>query len=431
VARQRTPSNGNRSPASCAQRCRLYADSPPLATRSPRCEPMTAVLCIVKHDDAVRTQGIDGNAHAGVAELSHREIVKDEVEWRLGSAIAQVRANSALGRAARAEQPLMMASIPLRTRLRFPSREGLRWRAGNAAEKVSFGQRELRETLRAMVFPNGSVPLLRRRAPLTAVVVGRNDGYIPNFFECLYTTIRLNAARTGLSEVIFVEWAPPPDAPLLAPELCPRLPFVTAYVVPEEVKKSVWGKEDGFLEYHAKNVGIRRATMPWVVVTNADILFGGDTARGLRHLPADPRSIGLAQRYDVPWEPGGSRLGTLNRLRFERAIPFHEYGTGDFGLAHRDLWWQAGGYDEGIPELRAGCDVRGVAQLEAQGGIRNRVGRVLHVQHERSITERVSRGETYEAADRRGLPYRNPESWGLADCASEEVFPRVHRLEAG
>jgi hypothetical protein len=271
----------------------------------------------------------------------------------------------------------------------------------------------------------------RRPAAVGAVVVGRNDGYIPGFFECLYTTIRLNAIRARLSEVVFVEWAPPPDAPLLAPELTKRVPFVTAYVAPEEIQTRFGCDGNAvFLEYHAKNVGIRRATTAWVVVTNADILFGGDTARVLRNLPANSRNVGLAQRFDVPWEPG-SRLGGLSRLRFERAIPFHEYGTGDFVLAHRDLWWRARGYDEGIPKLRAGCDVRGVGQLEAHGGLRRRVGCVLHVQHDTSITERTSRGETYEAADRHGLPYWNPDSWGLADCATEEIAPRVHRLKAG
>jgi hypothetical protein len=267
---------------------------------------------------------------------------------------------------------------------------------------------------------------------VTAVVVGRNDGYIPDFFKCLYTTIRLNTIRANLREVIFVEWSPPSDTPLLSLELCLRLPFVTAYVVPDEVQRVSRADADGsFLEYHAKNVGIRRTRTPWVVVTNADILFGGDTARDLRKLAANPRSVGLAQRYDVPWQPGDTGSGTTRRFRFERAIPFHDYGTGDFVLAHRDLWWRARGYDEGIPELRAGCDVRGVGQLEAHGGLMRRVGCVLHVRHDTSITERTSRGETYEAADRRGLPYQNPDSWGLANCATEEIGPRVHRLKAG
>jgi hypothetical protein len=320
----------------------------------------------------------------------------------------------------------MSARFAARRRLRLPTVAGLRWRARNAAEKASFGQRELRETLRTMMLsdPEG-------RTQVAAVVVGRNDGYIPNFFECLYTTIRLNAIRAQLSEVIFVEWAPPPGTPLLAPQLTQRLPFVIAYVVPEEVQTRSWGENSGrFLEYHAKNVGIRRASAPWVAVTNADILFGGDTARVLRRLPADERSVGLAQRYDVPWQPGGRGRGAVSRLRFERAIPFHEYGTGDFAVAHRDLWWGAGGYDEGIPALRAGCDVRGVAQLESHGGIRRRVGCVLHVRHDTSITERVSQGESYDAADRRGLPYQNPDSWGLAECATEEIAPRVHKLAA-
>jgi hypothetical protein len=206
----------------------------------------------------------------------------------------------------------------LSSSLRVPSREGIRWRTSQAAEAIAFAYREARETLRTML-PGRRTGGRRNGHEISAVVVGRNDGYIPDFLECLSGTVRLNAIRGCLREVIFVEWAPPTDAPLLAPELCDRFPFLRSFVVPEEIQRAKWNSTgDGFLEYHAKNVGIRRATSPWVIVTNADILFGGDTSRFLRRLKSHPIRVGIAKRYDVSWRVGESRLA--GRVRYHRAI---------------------------------------------------------------------------------------------------------------
>lgn len=264
---------------------------------------------------------------------------------------------------------------------------------------------------------------------IVAVTVGRNDDYMSDFRERLIATIEWNL-RYLVSEVIFVEWNPPPERPLLANELTERFPSLRTYVVPAETHREICQNEHiKLLEYHAKNVGIRRATTDWIVSTNADAAVGLDSVTKLRKSLSDRSVIWTAERWDIPWrEDEQTRIGFLGSLRYRRPIPYEPLGTGEFCLASRDLWHKARGFDERMVRHRIGCDIRGTAQMIALGGSVQRVGTVLHLTHPTSCTENIQPHHG-ELATPEGVPYRNPDDWGLGDAREVQLRERVWRLE--
>src|SRR5215831_5630841 len=152
-----------------------------------------------------------------------------------------------------------------------PGIRGLIYRGGLLRQRVGFVSRGVRGYAGLRVRRNGSRP------QIAAVVVGRNDDYMSDFAARLYATLEWNI-RYLVSEVVFVEWNPPPDRELLAHELTKRFSCLRAYVVPPELHAAICENPHvPLLEYHAKNVGIRRAQSRWIMTTNADAAVGLDT----------------------------------------------------------------------------------------------------------------------------------------------------------
>ena len=267
------------------------------------------------------------------------------------------------------------------------------------------------------------------RLSATAVVVGRNDDYMSDFAHRLRATIAWNA-KYLVDEVIFVEWNPPPDRDLLSLDLTREFDFLRAYVVPTEVHLAVCqNKNVPLLEYHAKNVGIRRARTPWIISTNADAAFGLDTVKMILQEPISETAICTTQRADIPWEEGRQEgIGFSDLLRYKKLTPYDPYGTGEFCLASRKLWHEIRGFDEAMVRHRMGCDVRGTAQMMAHGGTLQRLGTVLHLTHPTSCTEKIQPHHG-DKATIEGVPYHNPDNWGLGDRREVEVAERVWRLE--
>lgn len=263
---------------------------------------------------------------------------------------------------------------------------------------------------------------------IAAVMVGRNDDYMPDFAQRLHATIAWNI-RHLVDEVIFVEWNPPAERPLLASSLTVEFPEVRAYVVPEEIHRTVCHNPKlPLMEYHAKNVGIRRAQAPWIIATNADVAFGGDAIQTMRRSLTSPDVAWTAERTDIYWKEWRKRnIGLTDCLRYKRIIPYQPHGTGDFLLASREMWHRARGYDEALLKHRIGCDVRGAAQLVACGAQMQKVGRILHLAHPTSCTEQIQphHGERASIED---VPYHNGPNWGLGNCSELELEERVWRL---
>ncbi|MDT7604811.1 MAG: hypothetical protein QOF61_2808 [Acidobacteriota bacterium] len=301
---------------------------------------------------------------------------------------------------------------------------GIVYRSGELGRRARFAARGAYNFAQLRAEQNGARP------SVTAVVVGRNDDYMSDFRQRLEATIEWNARHLA-DEVIFIEWNPPPERELLSERLTQRFEFVRAYVVPPRIHDAVCDNPNiKLLEYHAKNVGVRRARTDWIVTTNADAAFAPDSVRALLGGSLRDDVIWTTQRVDIPWREGRARaMGLADILRYRRVSPYNPMGTGEFAFASRELWHRARGYDEALSRHRIGADMRGVAQMMAHGARTQRAGFVLHLAHPTSCSEGVQPHHG-EWAGVEGIPYHNPDDWGLADARETQLAQRVWRLEA-
>jgi hypothetical protein len=176
-------------------------------------------------------------------------------------------------------------------------------------------------------------------------------------------------------------------------------------------------------------VGIRRANSPWIIATNADAAFGFDLINRILTTDLSPDVVWTAERVDIPWREGKqTAIGVSSALRYLRAIPYHELGTGEFILASRELWHRIRGYDEQMVRHRIGCDVRGTAQMRSAGATIRRAGIMLHLAHPTSCTEKLQPHHG-ELATLDGIPYHNSDNWGLGDCREVQLAERIWELK--
>jgi hypothetical protein len=301
---------------------------------------------------------------------------------------------------------------------------GVVYRVGQLRTRTAFAARTAADFRALRTAQNGERPAV------TAVVVGRNDDYMSDFVHRLRATIAWNI-KYLVNEVIFVEWNPPADRELLSVDLAQRFPGLRAYVVSPEIHSSICeNARVPLLEFHAKNVGIRRAHSKWVVATNADAAFGPDTVRTILETKLTDNIVWSAERIDIPWREGrATEIGLSDMLRYRRKIPYHPLGTGEFAFASKGLWERARGYDESLVRHRIGVDKRGIAQLIAHGARSERAGIVFHLAHPSSCTESLQdhHGEFANWVD--DLPYENDDNWGLADREETELAERVWLLK--
>lgn len=278
--------------------------------------------------------------------------------------------------------------------------------------------------------------LVRRHVPeqpqVSAVITGRNDDYQADFRQRLHSTTKWNLQHS-VDEVIFVEWNPPANKDLLSIELAHQFPEVRCFVVPTEVHNNICENTNlALMEYHAKNVGIRRAAGTWVIAMNADVALAPDAVRQINRIRQSNvirSSAWTATRYDIPWDEHREKpFGFSDCLRYRRALPYHRHGTGDFLMATKAAWAKSGGYDESMTRHRIGCDIRGAAQLESFGVDLKRIGNVMHLAHAGSASEGTGVHQGVRATTD-GLPYTNPANWGLSDCRETSIAERVWRLE--
>lgn len=297
------------------------------------------------------------------------------------------------------------------------------YRAEQVQGRAAFAASGITDRLRSRLHRNGTRPWF------AAVVVGRNDDYMSDFVERLRATLEWNTHYL-VNEVVFVEWNPPADRELLSPRLANDFKGLRAYVVPAEIHQRICENENiKLLEYHAKNVGIRRAQSPWIISTNADAAVGLDAVNELLKSDLDDNAVWTAQRFDIPWSEGRqTRISLIDSLRYRRVIPYAPLGTGEFCLASKTLWHKARGFDEAMVRHRIGCDVRGTAQMVAHGGNIQRAGTVLHLTHPTSCTENLQPHHG-EWATTEGVPYYNSDDWGLGNYREVEIADRVWRLE--
>ena len=274
---------------------------------------------------------------------------------------------------------------------------------------------------------------------LSIVLTGRHDNYGGDFNERLFASLRFNHARLAerhvALEIVFVEWNPLPDKPLLAEVLArefPDLPLRCIVVAREYQAALTQNPQIRYLEYLAKNVGIRRAAGTFILATNTDVLLGRHVVDVIASGTLTAGTVYRAARYDLKEDTDKTRLtwdsledpsGHARRPRLKP--PLLTGGTGDFLLADRATFHALRGFNEVYRAARAGVDVNFL--VKANGGgypIVDIGGPVYHINHEGSF--RLSKAAYKEAPTdtpwgnlrwhSRHVAYSNPDGWGLGDA---------------
>lgn len=194
---------------------------------------------------------------------------------------------------------------------------------------------------------------------------GRNDGYTPSFAKRVGRALSCLAGqleRAALpSELIFVEWNPAPDRPLLIDvvdvprEL--RHVAIRGIVVPPRYHHRLAGShERGVHGGEAANVGIRRARGQFVTTKASDTFLSPAVITNVARRNLDPGTMYRVDRHDVKiddesiWELDEPRL--FARLAALPATPhvrlaqspvwqlrdLHTNACGDFTLMAASHW---------------------------------------------------------------------------------------------
>jgi hypothetical protein len=143
------------------------------------------------------------------------------------------------------------------------------------------------------------------------VTYGRNDGYTPGYAARARRATACLARQldhAGIdSEIVFIEWNPPADRPLLIEllEVPDRLRHVTvrAFIVPRECHdRFPRSQEAGFYAGEAANAGLRRARGRFATPKASDSFFSQEVIDLIARRDLDPDTMYRIDRHDVAIE---------------------------------------------------------------------------------------------------------------------------------
>ena len=304
----------------------------------------------------------------------------------------------------------------------------------------------------------GSAPDGGDGTPVVSLVLtGRNDGYGGDFIARFFRSLRFNhqqlTARGIAHELVFVEWAPPSDAPLIRDQIFDAIPGARSSPCAPGTS-SIRGIRRAlslnprleYLEFPAKNVGVRRARGRFVLTSNCDVYFGRRIFDVLAEDTLEPRVLYRAPRHDLTlpaerppldWsvlEDPRNLAGPAHVLK----PPYMGSATGDFVLLDRESFHEIGGFNEVYRVARIGID-RNILVKALSSGLRiaDIGGPVYHENHEGSyrLNPTAYAGRETEApwGDRRwhsgGVSYVNPPTWGLSDAPVRAIGERTWYLD--
>ena len=292
------------------------------------------------------------------------------------------------------------------------------------------------------------------RPDLTIVATGRNDGYGGDFVARFLRTLEFNArelaARQVATEFVFVEWAPPEDRPLLTelaldaiPSIAPVLRSIV--VDPRYHDALTMNPRIAYLEFLAKNVGVRRARGRLVLTTNADVCLGRHILHRLADRALETRVVYRARRVDLKLGLDQSRMDWAvleDERNYDTGLkalrpPLYSGGTGDFVLLDRETFAELKGFNEVYRVAKIGIDRNFLVKAVHAGvPIADIGGPVYHINHAGSyrMSKALYRDRQDEApyGDRRWpssvVVYENSDLWGLGAAPAEQISPTITRL---
>lgn len=289
---------------------------------------------------------------------------------------------------------------------------------------------------------------------LSIVLTGRNDNYGGDFNARLVRAVRFNWAALrdrGVScEIVLVEWNPVQTKPMLSDVARSELSDIPAdrfvsYIVDARYQEACsQNARLRYLEFPAKNVGIRRARGRHILATNTDVFF----SRGVIEAVAtglEDGTIYRAARIDlaigsdqtrVTWDALEDSAGHERRPTL--APPLYAGGTGDFLLLDRTSWHQLRGFNEIYRGARLGIDHNFLVKAYGCSYRITDIGSpVFHVNHVGSfrISRHAVQGEASDASwgnrrwHSRRVVYDNPDHWGLDRAPERELATGARFLE--
>jgi hypothetical protein len=275
---------------------------------------------------------------------------------------------------------------------------------------------------------------------LTIILTGRNDDFGGDFNGRLFSAAEFNHRQLlnyGIShEYVFVEWSPIPGKPYLSEILKAQLPWWDRlYVVdPAWHRHFCVNPKLVFMEFFAKNVGLRRASGRLVLTTNTDIWLSRGVLQALAHGTLDGGTVHRCVRVDLNREIGyeGVTFDVLEHadsfLRSNLVLPeLYTNGAGDFILLDRASYLDIGGFNEVYRVSKIHKDANFCHKAHARGYPLQLIGEVYHFDHDSSWVNVMGLYENHHADAPFGpsnwnwtMHYDNCESWGLRD-APEQV----------
>jgi len=204
-------------------------------------------------------------------------------------------------------------------------------------------------------------------------MTGRNDDHCSGFVERMQNSINMYGYFADLYEfsfeIVIVEWNPLTGISLIKSLVNPSSYLTIKIItVPKYVHNQIEhtrfdapGADDlTFFLGIAQNVGVRRATGPFILTTNADIIPSNDLMKFLSQQKLSSEVFYRIYRYDME-ETVPQMLGPSQAiLVYEREAKrrgnkvaegwIHKKAAGDFILAHYDTFNNV----RGFPEIR--CD---------------------------------------------------------------------------
>ena len=277
---------------------------------------------------------------------------------------------------------------------------------------------------------------------LSIVMAGRDPNYAGNLRERMLAAVTRNqaeaAARNLNIEWIFSEWNPPSDD-YLSYDLA-KLGF-NCYITNPEIHDELVHPElkDNyfFMEVFAKNVGIRRATGDWILVTNLDDVFDAGVWDYLAREVLDSNTLYRAERADISWELFSKPFTVMEK----NIILVHNTkgGTrvtnaaGDFMLFSAS---KSFGLDEQMIDTNVYSDNRFCLNWLKLGGDYKFIGRVYKADHpliyantkKEDVTHKGFKKTKSVKPCKEVATYINKDNWGLIDVPQVKLCERIWYL---
>ncbi|MBN2272084.1 MAG: hypothetical protein JXN61_15830 [Sedimentisphaerales bacterium] len=294
-----------------------------------------------------------------------------------------------------------------------------------------------RSSSRPVMLKMPSSAVLKR---ISVIFSGRNDSYGGCFKDKLLAAWKRNSMEfycRGIEvEWIFVEWNPL-NEDYLSYTLAP-LGFKCCVVSPLVHREICTNPNMSFMQFFAKNVGIRRAANHWLLITNADCVFGPEALDYIGGEQLDPGVIYRAERRDV--EPGISSAPFSEMFRRTVRVHASQGGAhfteaaGDFVLYNKES--VGFGYDESITFSDVHVDGRFLLNWEIKSGVKDLscfrfIGSVFKEDHPLTFKNTLNnKVNNHKGAMEwnKPLPYTTPANWGLADSEISELRPNIWHI---